>query len=107
MKNETSLETVAAGGCIFLTGYLLLLAALVVDNYVLLVVGTGIFLFGFMLVQRFDRSVGRSCATSGLLHLLWIGFIGACLFWNASLMVRLLFFSISPAALKLAYLVRH
>lgn len=82
-----------------MVGYILLVVALLADNPVILAVGAAIFLVGFASILKFDVSVRRSCATSGLLHILWIGLIGACLLWNGGLIVRLILLALSPAGL--------
>lgn len=104
MKRETTLETVVLGGSIFLCGYAVLITALLIDNFLVLGLGTAIFLLGYTLVRTFDPVIRRSCAASGLLHLVLAGFIGACIFWNAGLMVRLILLFLSPAGLTVGLL---
>ena len=96
-SQETTLESILAGGCIFLCGYILLIAALLADSPALLITGISIFSLSFLLIRKFDPVVRRGCATSGLLQILWIGLISACIFWNASFTVKLILLLISPA----------
>ena len=104
-RQETKLETIVVTGCIFACGYILLILALFLDNLTIFISGAVVFLLSVLSIQKFDPVVRRSCATSGLVHLLWIGFVGACIFWDATLMVRVILFSLSPAAHLIAQLV--
>ena len=104
MKRETTLESVALGGCIFLCGYAVLVTALLMDNSVVLALGAAVFLLGFAFVRKFDPVIRRSCAASGLIHLLLAGFIAACIFWNAGLMVRIILLMLSPTGLAVGVL---
>jgi hypothetical protein len=100
-RSDTRLEPVVFGGCVFLSGYALLLAALFADSPFLLLVGTTVLLLGFFFIGRLDQRVQKSCATSGLVHIMLIGFIAACLFWDADLIVRLLVVLLSPIGLAI------
>lgn len=104
-RQETKLETIVAGGCIFASGYILLIVALFLDNQTIFISGAAVFLLSFLSIQKFDPVVRRSCATSGLVHLLWIGFVGACIFWDATMMLRVILFLLSPTALVIAQFV--
>lgn len=105
MKPEdTRPERILAGGCVLVSGYLLLIIALLADSYVFLALGAVTFLLGFASFQKFDSAVRRSCATSGFVHLLWLGFIAACVVWDATLTVKVLALLLSPTGWTLVAL---
>jgi hypothetical protein len=82
---------------VFVAGYVSLLVALFADNLLALILAAAILILGFTLVQRLDPSVKRSCSNSGLVHFLWLGFVGACIYWNASVTIRIIAVLLSPA----------
>jgi hypothetical protein len=98
-QEESRLEVVVGSGCVFLTGYVLLLVALFADSSLILILGALIFLLSFTLIRRLDPSVRRSCSASVLVHVFWLGFVASCLYWDASLTIRLVTLLLSPAGL--------